>query len=76
MPRASDLHQDRVIDQTIEKVGLNHDRRTRLAAAQVGVKPVDQDDLPAVHASVRMRSSSAGLSHARPKGRRTDRTFS
>jgi hypothetical protein len=32
------------------------------------------DDLAAVHPSLRMRSSSAGLSQPRPRGRRSPRT--
>ena len=56
--------------------GLDQDRRAPFAPAHVGVLPVHFDDFAALHKSCRIRSSSSGLSQARPKGFSINRTLS
>lgn len=71
-----DLDQNGVVNQPIEEVGLDDDRRAQFTPAHVSVLPVHFDDFAANHTSFRMRSSSAGLSQARPKGFSSNRTLS
>ena len=45
-----------VIDQAVEVVGLHHDGRAHLAAHPVAVRPVHEDDFPALHVFFRYTS--------------------
>jgi hypothetical protein len=43
------LDEDGFVDQPIQEIRLNDDGRTKLASAAIAERPIDKDDLTAVH---------------------------
>ena len=60
MPHVSMVAEEVAIADTVELIGLDDDRRPPLGPRQVAERPVQFDNIAAVHASLRMRLSSAG----------------